>query len=498
MDLLVSKPTHGALCAVGIGSTPRWSPPQIASAPAHHVTRLLVGNTPQGQWLAVVRAHGLIQLYQRQIDDYVLYKEWKNATVKPSDNIVAVGFVAARFLYSCSADGKFVVRDLVNDDADESCRVYHVSGPVSAVDVAYSDAGRSFTVATAGKHNELSVYTIESTPAPAPDTAKHNFNGAARLDWDSYHHINLSSVDLPRGRWRRSSGSALASNLLIARWHASTSPKDYLYTCSPHDTLSCWISSVVMVGGGTVACGTQMGELVVYNHSGSLRTPTHRVKLSSFGLEVKPAANHAPPTDLVYFTDGMALAGVIDISRMEIIQKFDISSVFSGPIVDWHVYRGVHRNQPWFMVASAMDNTVAVLSFTIHSKLPQVKWQVGCDTTVPSVCVSCPPNQVYNKLMGVFESATPAIEPHLPRRRQSAPASALSETHVAASASATTTSPFVTSSTLVGGGAHDSPKRKLADKVRPLKKKKLHELPVTIDSPRETKVAACDASKLVT
>lgn len=510
MDLLVLTPTHGALCAVGIGSTPRWSSPLVALSPAHHVTRLVVGNTPQGQWLAVVRAQGLIQLYQRQIDDYVLYKEWKNATTKPSDAIVAVGFVAARYLYLCSADGKFVVRDLVNDDADESCRVYHVASPVLAVDVAYSHSDRRFTVAVAGKHNELGVYTIDLAPAPDDDydvvnihpRPRNSYHHYAGSDWDGYHHLNLLNVDLPRPRsYRRSSpatgGSSLAKGPLVARWHASTDTADYLYTCLPLDLLTCWISLVVMVGAGIIAAGTQMGELVVYNHSGSRRRPTHRVKLLQFGLELKAAANHGPPTDLVYYTDGMATVGVVDVARMEIIQKFDISSVFAGPVVDWHVYLGVHRHHPWFMVALAMDRTVAVLLFSIHCKVPQVKWQVSCDTVVPLVCVSCPPNQVYNKLMGVFELATTSsVEPALPRRRQLAPALALVETTLvnlvkttASSCTSSSSSPSssTSSSSAPSANAHDPPKRKLPNKLRPMKKKKLTELTTdTIDKGKST------------
>ncbi|CAN3357362.1 hypothetical protein DICA1_C09538 [Diutina catenulata] len=418
MDVLVSTPARGGgMCVVEV-SRGAWGPPVAAGHP--HVTQVLTGRTANHKhWLAVVRASGLIQLYERSAEQYSLFKEWKNSVVTPDDPVVAAGFAGHRYLYSCSADGKLVVRDLINDDANESCRVYYVAAPVSCVWV--DRCGSALTVSVAGKKNHVSVYRVpppghsrrgSDTAAPAV----RGVRGQPRLvemavvrEWpdalDSHPWVHSSDDEDDSGR-RFRAVTGPRSRCLVPQWSAEAALADYVYTAIPAESVCSWVVSMCRVGAQMV-CGTQFGEVVVYCTRGAQCSPkpTHRAKVSQFGLQLaKPTAG-----DHVFFCDGIAQMGVIDVARMAVVQRFSFAGV--GPVHSWSVVASESTSPAascWYAVVTAMDHSLAVFKLRPSSTQAVMVSRVSCPSAAPSACVL----GTHRDMERVFGDGTspPAVE----------------------------------------------------------------------------------------
>lgn len=116
-------------------------------------------------FFAIARS-GLVQLYERQkapcaTISYKLVREWKNSTVSAKDRVICIGSFRNQYMFTCSNEGKFVIRDLINDDADESVKVYLLEGPVSCVDVAVTTDNMRILIAAGGRDNDLKLYDLD-------------------------------------------------------------------------------------------------------------------------------------------------------------------------------------------------------------------------------------------------------------------------------------------------------------------------------------------------
>lgn len=143
----------------------------------NYIQKLISFEFQQKSYLAIARKSGLVQLYENVHENapgkdskksrksYKLYKDWKHSNMNTNDQIIAIGFIDGRYLYSCSNEGKLVFRDLINDDANESYMVFLIQKPVNCFTIRcmvneFGESTGSYLVACAGKNNELKSYSI--------------------------------------------------------------------------------------------------------------------------------------------------------------------------------------------------------------------------------------------------------------------------------------------------------------------------------------------------
>ncbi|KAK6205192.1 uncharacterized protein RJT21DRAFT_111723 [Scheffersomyces amazonensis] len=131
--------------------------------------------------IVLILNKNIIQLFREQIAKqkinkksfkvFELTKEWKHVNdhsedimmdtsfSNPNDEIVKIGVIQNKYLYSCSPSGKLIVRDLINDDSKFAYKVYWV-GQVSSMCVWDKYPG-VINIATVTDHNDLKLYEIE-------------------------------------------------------------------------------------------------------------------------------------------------------------------------------------------------------------------------------------------------------------------------------------------------------------------------------------------------
>ena len=78
-----------------------------------------------------------------------------------TDMIVALDVLNNQYLYSCSRDGKLIIRDLINDDADKSYEVFMLMDGIGKIDLKLDKFTNTISVATCGKNSDLRLYTID-------------------------------------------------------------------------------------------------------------------------------------------------------------------------------------------------------------------------------------------------------------------------------------------------------------------------------------------------
>ena len=114
--------------------------------------------------LVILRSNGSIQLYTKTANSkyYTLFKDWKNNLMNShTDMIVALDVLNNQYLYSCSRDGKLIIRDLINDDADKSYEVFMLMDGIGKIDLKLDKFTNTISVATCGKNSDLRLYTID-------------------------------------------------------------------------------------------------------------------------------------------------------------------------------------------------------------------------------------------------------------------------------------------------------------------------------------------------
>lgn len=294
--------------------------------------------------LLIVRKNGLIQLYKKQESKhqgtfYQLSKEWKNSILNQQDSIISLGFLNNQYLYSCSRDGKLVIRDLINDDADEGYKVYLIQSPVSNIDINMNNTN-GITIVSCGKNNEVKLYEIENLVGYSPPPSNTSSSSSPRfssLHDDSTAELTFGTIMRNRPLRRSYANLNLRFDYstqpnsdrhvmtLSPSWSSSTHFLDFIYNAQSLEKISNWYISIVIVGGGYIVCGSQFGKLSLYNaveDCYAIKTIT----LSQFPiLNLKELDN-----DHILYSDSMCKIGIVKLSTMQVINHYDNLRI--GPI----------------------------------------------------------------------------------------------------------------------------------------------------------------------
>lgn len=289
-------------------------------------------------YLVLARKTGLIQLYENTLAEnnnrqrsFKLYKEWKHSNMNAQDSIVGIGFVNQQYLYSCSSEGKLVFRDLVNDDADESYRVYLIHKPISCIEIKMASDNKILAVCS-GKNNELKIYEIETNVYEKADDFAKTLDHFFQIPLSGNDiSLNYEPVDFGRPMLqlrRRTTSLNLRSSLnerqihtLMPMWTSSLTREEYVYHTSPMDSISNWIVSIFVMpnDSGIIICGTQFGSIIVYDIDEDT-TPSKAINLSQFSITTLKLFNN---NKFLLWTDSISKAGVIKLSNFKTTNSYD-------------------------------------------------------------------------------------------------------------------------------------------------------------------------------
>lgn len=327
-------------------------------------------------YFVVARSSGLVQLYERQKTKtptiaLKLVKEWKNSTVAPNDPVVAVGCFRNQFMYTCSNAGKLVIRDLINDDADDSVKTYLIDAPVSCMLVSTCDHNMRVLVAAGGRNNELKLYDLDFA---APSRTYYNRMCTVGF-LRSNHLVRLSSAQpdyrntLRRSYVQRFSSYTDCSRVSPVMTAASTD--EY-----PYGTLllmANWILSTAFLSRRLrrmVCSGTQFGDLLIYDATEPFCSEQAKVvlHLSQFPINLLYVF---PGGRLLLYTDTVSKVGVIDVETFEVLSFYDYLKI--GPSVSSRVYaspncleNGAHFD-PFYLLASTVNGDLVIYRLLEHN-----------------------------------------------------------------------------------------------------------------------------------
>lgn len=380
-----------------------------AGGRANYVQQILCFKVLNKVYFVVARSAGLVQLYEKVTRkppassltiSYKLVKEWKNSTAGPRDPVVAVGSFCNQYMYTCSREGKLVIRDLINDDADNSVKAYIIDGPVLCVNVQTTTCNMRIIVAAGGCHNVLKFYDLDfgSTDAYSSSLERIYSVGISR---SMANMIRLSNIptDHRLGLQRNTHVHHIRTSFADSRRLVPTfsSLADSIYSALQLESLTNWVLSLCFVGdqdSRKLCAGTQFGDLMVYDATAPFENhkPLHVLHLSQFSLNTLNVFNRG--RYLVY-SDTMSKVGVIDVETMKVVNFFDFLKI--GPTVASRVYTApdtgkvskgskLSRFSPFYVVASTVDGTIVVyrLCDSNESELRLFVHQAG---VVPSLDV---------------------------------------------------------------------------------------------------------------
>lgn len=322
-------------------------------------------------YFVVTRSAGLVQLYEKQKTAlsaiaYKLVKEW-NSTVSVMDPVVAVGSFRNQFMYTCSNDGKLVIRDLINDDADDSVKTYLIDGPVSSIQIQPLNDNMRVLVAAGGQENELKMYDLDVGLSMASNLNRLYSVGISRPNMTTM--IRLSNV-LPDQRMplRRNVFYNFSS---FSEWKRLVPVFVSNLVDKNSETLisSNWILSVCFINNGKqmMCAGTQFGELLIFNASDSYQNedPERILHLSQFSINTLHVFGQGR---YLLYTDTMSKIGVMDVYTYEIVNFYDFLKI--GPTVVSKVYScpesvlkllkstTLSKFKPIYVVAATIDGNI--------------------------------------------------------------------------------------------------------------------------------------------
>lgn len=406
---------------------------------SNYIQKIITFEFQHKVYLAIARKSGLIQLYEKCLDKhsgqkyYQLFKEWKNLNFNCQDQIVALGFFHHQYLYSCSSEGKLVMRDLVNDDAEESYKVYIIHGPIADIQFYMSLGSDRITVASAGKNCELKLYEISSlnrvvfqhTGVRSTFELSHGDTASLRPIRRSFTSLNLNASLMeqvtnvpvsPTMHERTMSG-------LTPFWNASTSEDMYEYNALPTETISSWIVSICM-SSEYIFCGTQFGKLLVYEMYETV--PKHMLKLSHFPITNLTRLGNS---SYMLYTDSMSKVGIVDTRKFEVVKFYDNLQI--GPLVfcrfitppstnrSKHKARNALSFDPIYLLATNIDKVFTIYKLYDDNTYENLINSKLVDSLIPSVCIMG--NNEYDSFHTVFGSATmysADSEPHQPCKKR--------------------------------------------------------------------------------
>lgn len=322
-------------------------------------------------YFVVARSCGLVQLYERQKSkpttiSFKLVKEWKNSTAGPGDQVVAVGCFRNQYMYTCSNDGKLVIRDLINDDADDSVKTYIIDGPVSCLLVNTGDDNMRILVAAGGRNNELKLYDLDFA-----SLLRTYYNGVCTVGFlRASGPIRLSSLApdyrnaLRRTHIQHFSAFCESSRVSPVMVAASTGGGSSFLP----ELLANWILTTTFLTRHLrlkICAGTQFGDLMMYNAEEPFvsRQPETVLHLSQFPINTLQVFHGGK---YLLYTDTMSKVGVIDIETNEVVAFYDYLKI--GPTVSSRVYTSKFPRVNWKDDSSKFD-PVYVLASTVNGDL---------------------------------------------------------------------------------------------------------------------------------
>jgi hypothetical protein len=275
---------------------------------------------------------------------YQLLKEWKNSGIGENDEIIAIGFIDNRYLYSCSIQGKLIIRDLVNDDANQSYKVYFVANPISAIEISLVDD--HFVFAISGYNNNLKWYRVNS-------------------------QNELRCLTL--------------ANLLKS---TSLSP---LWTVQHGDFII-----LIKFVRDLIFCGTKFGKLLVYNKHTHEKVFSQRLSQFQLDLFVFADANG----EYVVYCDSVSKIGIINSETFDVVLTF--SKLKLGPVSDIQFFWN-SISDPIYVVVTTLDRHLRIIRLQNHTsdmivELPKM------NSIIPSFCILS--NYQYHMFDKVFGSGS--------------------------------------------------------------------------------------------
>lgn len=390
---------------------------------SNYIQKIHVFSILNKRYFAVARSAGLVQLYEKMSrplpssssspssTSYKLVKEWKNSTIGPRDPVVALGTFRNQYMYTCSSEGKVVVRDLINDDADDSVKLYVVDGVVSCLHVWPMAQSMRVLMAAGGKRNSLKLYEADlaSSADFISNLERIYFADYARSEGSTglistppFHrflsrtpfHLRSSFVDVQR--LPPISDSASAS--------ASASGGSNLE--GPDPAAVCWVSALCVcsdvsdVTGGSVDdpnhmsasasasasaststsastskhiyVGSQFGDVLVYEGTDPFDTdlaPLRTIRLSQFAIKTLHVFNRGR---FLVYADSMSKVGVLDTTSWRVVNFYDHLRI--GPALALKTYttpddsskvpNESSRFPPIYVVATTTDGALVIYRLT--------------------------------------------------------------------------------------------------------------------------------------
>lgn len=330
-------------------------------------------------YFVVARSAGLVQLYEKAVRKppaspnaifFKLVKEWKNSTAGPRDPVVAIGSFRNQYMYTCSSEGKLVIRDLINDDADDSVKSYLIDGPVSCVEIK-TMANLRILVAAGGRNNELKMYDLNFGPSDGFSTMDQIYSVGVSRPMSAMIRVTNVAPDDRMALRRNTFAHHIRSSFSDTRRLVpvfSSSLQECVYSAIPQQSLSNWILSVCFIGEHRRLCaGTQFGKLMVYDINEPCDQPLKVLNLSQF--PVKTLHVFSKGRYLLY-ADTMSKVGVVDVETMEVVNFYDFLKI--GPTVTSRVYTSpdsmskvskdskLSKFLPVYIVATTIDGTMVI------------------------------------------------------------------------------------------------------------------------------------------
>ena len=408
---------------------------------ANYIQKIITFKFQHKLYLAISRKSGLIQLYEKCQDKrsgqkyYQLFKEWKNSNFNNQDQTIALGFFHQQYLYSCSNEGKLILRDLVNDDADESYKVYVIHGPVADIQFYMGLSSDRITVASAGKNCELKLYEINSSLMKQVVFQHSGVRSAFELsnaDTSSLRPIRRSFTGLNLNgslgdSLQMSQPTQIPSNRSLSPtisppssyersmcgltpfWNASTNVDMFEYNALPTETISSWIVSICMMND-YIFCGTQFGKLLVYEIYDET-IPKETLQLSHFPITNLTRLGNS---SYVLYTDSMSKVGIIDTVKFEVVKFYDNLKI--GPLVfckfitSPSIKRSKRKARNWlyfdpiYVLATTIDKSFTIYKLYDDNTYENLINTKLVDSLIPSICVMG--NNEYGSFHSVFGSST--------------------------------------------------------------------------------------------
>lgn len=306
--------------------------------------------------IAIARKTGLLQVYERSIQrDYKLVKEWRNCKASSSDRLISIGIINHQYLYSCSLEGRFVLRDMINDDEDNSNRLYQLSSPISCVNI---NVVRStikddclVQVAVSGRDNPVTLYDLNTNK---------DYDYEESAAWSKVFNLNTTEL----GRLRHVFCKHHENNLTDKLSPSWINP--YKHHCGIGDE---WIISIVFYRD-LIICGNQFGFITFYNR---LIDDKKVLKPSTFPITHLKIINH----HLIY-NDMISRIGIIDLFTNQEIHTFNYNF---GPIDSVKYIINKPSYFPLVFIATTNEGDIQIIKLFRNNRV-QLLYKLKFDSMI--------------------------------------------------------------------------------------------------------------------